>query len=51
MSAREQEAATLAEASLVALQATMPDAEMHEYILNHSIVNGAIELLPQALER
>lgn len=30
-------------------QATMPDAEMDKYILNHSIVNGAIELLPQSL--
>jgi uncharacterized protein (DUF697 family) len=27
----------------------MPDAEMDKYILNHSIVNGAIELLPQSL--
>jgi uncharacterized protein (DUF697 family)/tellurite resistance protein len=32
-----------------ALQATMSDAEMDKYILNHSIVNGAIELLPQSL--
>lgn len=30
-------------------QATMSDAEMDKYILNHSIVNGAIELLPQSL--
>lgn len=32
-----------------AIQATMSDAEMDKYILNHSIVNGAIELLPQSL--
>jgi uncharacterized protein (DUF697 family)/tellurite resistance protein len=32
-----------------AVQATMSDAEMDKYILNHSIVNGAIELLPQSL--
>lgn len=30
-------------------QATMSDAEMDKYILNHAIVNGAIELLPQSL--
>ena len=30
-------------------RSTMPDAEMDKYILNHSIVNGAIELLPQSL--
>jgi uncharacterized protein (DUF697 family)/tellurite resistance protein len=28
---------------------TMSDAEMDKYVLNHSIVNGAIELLPQSL--
>jgi uncharacterized protein (DUF697 family)/tellurite resistance protein len=28
---------------------SMPDAEMDKYILNHAIVNGAIELLPQSL--
>jgi uncharacterized protein (DUF697 family) len=27
----------------------MPDAEMDKYILNHAIVNGAVELLPQSL--
>jgi uncharacterized protein (DUF697 family)/tellurite resistance protein len=32
-----------------AQQTTMSDAEMDKYILNHSIVNGAIELLPQSL--
>jgi uncharacterized protein (DUF697 family)/tellurite resistance protein len=32
-----------------ARQATMSDAELDKYILNHSIVNGAIELLPQSL--
>jgi uncharacterized protein (DUF697 family)/tellurite resistance protein len=30
-------------------QATMSDTELDKYILNHSIVNGAIELLPQSL--
>ncbi|HEY0683350.1 MAG TPA: DUF533 domain-containing protein [Steroidobacter sp.] len=30
-------------------QTTMSDAELDKYILNHSIVNGAIELLPQSL--
>jgi uncharacterized protein (DUF697 family)/tellurite resistance protein len=30
-------------------QASMSDAEMDRYILNHAIVNGAIELLPQSL--
>lgn len=29
--------------------ATMSDAEIDRYILNHAIVNGAIELLPQSL--
>jgi uncharacterized protein (DUF697 family)/tellurite resistance protein len=28
---------------------TMSDAEMDKYILNHAILNGAIELLPQSL--
>jgi len=53
----EKEAAALAEAPLTdaqpiggtMAQATMSDAEMDKYILNHSIVNGAIELLPQSL--
>jgi len=30
-------------------QATMSDAELDKYVLNHAIVNGAIELLPQSL--
>lgn len=30
-------------------QASLSDAEMDKYILNHAIVNGAIELLPQSL--
>jgi uncharacterized protein (DUF697 family)/tellurite resistance protein len=29
--------------------ATMSDVELDKYVLNHSIVNGAIELLPQSL--
>lgn len=61
----EKEAAALAEAPLPVVaaatpaaaqpngdatrQATLSDAEMDKYILNHSIVNGAIELLPQSL--
>ena len=56
----EREAAALVEAPLPATpdaqpiggsvkQATMSDAEFDKYILNHSIVNGAIELLPQSL--
>ena len=30
-------------------QAAMSDGELDKYILNHAIVNGAIELLPQSL--
>lgn len=53
----EREAAALTEAPLPEAQpiggsvkqATMSDAELDKYILNHSIVNGAIELLPQSL--
>ena len=44
----ESQAAALAEAPLTR-QATLSDAELDKYILNHSIVNGAIELLPQSL--
>ena len=42
-------AAPLATASATAATSSMSDAEMDKYILNHSIVNGAIELLPQSL--
>jgi uncharacterized protein (DUF697 family)/tellurite resistance protein len=53
----EREAAALTEAPLpdaqpiggAVKQASMSDAELDKYILNHSIVNGAIELLPQSL--
>jgi uncharacterized protein (DUF697 family)/tellurite resistance protein len=48
----EREAAALAEAPLPGgsvNQATMSDAELDKYILNHAIANGAIELLPQSL--
>lgn len=53
----EREAAALTEAPLPEAQpiggsvkqATMTDAELDKYILNHAIVNGAIELLPQSL--
>ncbi len=41
-------AAPLAAASTVSAS-SMPDAGMDKYILNHAIVNGAIELLPQSL--
>lgn len=36
-------------ASSSAAASSMSDAEMDKYILNHSIANGAIELLPQSL--
>lgn len=36
-------------ASSTAAASSMSDAEMDKYILNHSIANGAIELLPQSL--
>lgn len=43
-------AAPLAASSAPAASASsMSDAEMDKYILNHSIANGAIELLPQSL--
>ena len=42
-------AAATQPANAVVRQATMSDAELDKYILNHSIVNGAIELLPQSL--
>jgi uncharacterized protein (DUF697 family)/tellurite resistance protein len=37
------------ETSAPAATSSMSDAEMDKYILNHAIVNGAIELLPQSL--
>jgi uncharacterized protein (DUF697 family)/tellurite resistance protein len=42
-------AAPLTIGSSVVGASSMSDAEMDKYILNHSIVNGAIELLPQSL--
>ena len=36
-------------AGAVSSPSSMSDAEMDKYILNHAIVNGAIELLPQSL--
>lgn len=36
-------------AAPVGTSSTMSEAELDKYILNHSIVNGAIELLPQSL--
>jgi uncharacterized protein (DUF697 family)/tellurite resistance protein len=46
-----RDADAVAAAPLAAGTATssMSDAEMDKYILNHAIVNGAIELLPQSL--
>lgn len=38
-----------AAASAPAATSTKSDAELDKYILNHAIVNGAIELLPQSL--
>jgi uncharacterized protein (DUF697 family)/tellurite resistance protein len=40
---------TAGSAAPAAATSSMPDAEMDKYILNHAIVNGAIELLPQSL--
>lgn len=37
------------ETNAPASTSSMSDAEMDKYILNHAIVNGAIELLPQSL--
>ena len=49
----EREAAALIEAPLATTSerkvATPSETELDQYILNHSIVNGAIELLPQSL--
>ena len=49
----EREADAVAAAPLAASStagtSSMSDADMDKYILNHSIVNGAIELLPQSL--
>jgi uncharacterized protein (DUF697 family) len=42
-------AAPIAADSTAAAASSMSDAEMDEYILNHAIANGAIELLPQSL--
>lgn len=42
-------AAPLAAGSAPTRASSMSDAEMDRYILNHAIVNGAIELLPQSL--
>jgi uncharacterized protein (DUF697 family)/tellurite resistance protein len=48
-----QQANAIAAAPLAAgptpAASAMSDAEMDKYILNHAIVNGAIELLPQSL--
>lgn len=41
--------AMAASSSLGAKQPNIPETELDKYILNHSIVNGALELLPQSL--
>jgi uncharacterized protein (DUF697 family)/tellurite resistance protein len=41
--------AMAASSSLGANRRDIPEGELDSYILNHSIVNGALELLPQAL--
>ena len=40
---------TVAAATATQATSTKSDAELDKYILNHAIVNGAIELLPQSL--
>jgi uncharacterized membrane protein YebE (DUF533 family) len=41
--------AMAASSSLGSKQPNLPEAELDKYILNHAIVNGALELLPQSL--
>jgi uncharacterized protein (DUF697 family)/tellurite resistance protein len=41
--------AMAASSSLGSKEANLPEAELDKYILNHAIVNGALELLPQSL--
>lgn len=41
--------AMAASTSLGSNTAAVPEAELDRYILNHSIINGALELLPQSL--
>lgn len=41
--------AMAASSSLGAKQPNIPEAELDKYVLNHAIVNGALELLPQSL--
>lgn len=47
--AAEVETLAVAPLSVVAAQASISDAEMDKVILNASIVNGALELLPESL--
>jgi uncharacterized protein (DUF697 family)/tellurite resistance protein len=42
-------AAPLTTGAATAGASSMSDAEMDKYVLNHAIVNGAVELLPQSL--
>jgi uncharacterized protein (DUF697 family)/tellurite resistance protein len=46
---READAVAAAPLAAGPSVSSMPDLEMDRYILNHAIVNGAIELLPQSL--
>lgn len=46
---RQQSPAMAASGSLGATAPNIPEAELDKTILNHSIVNGALELLPQSL--
>jgi uncharacterized protein (DUF697 family)/tellurite resistance protein len=46
---READAVAAAPLATVTATSSMSDAELDKYILNHAIVNGAIELLPQSL--
>ena len=34
--------------TVVAVQANVSEAELDKFILNHALVNGALELLPQS---
>ena len=46
---RDADAVAAAPLASGSATSSMSDAEMDKYILNHAIVNGAIELLPQSL--
>jgi uncharacterized protein (DUF697 family)/tellurite resistance protein len=46
---RDADAVAAAPLAVDSATSSMSDAEMDKYIVNHAIVNGAIELLPQSL--